>query len=120
MLEGLDKIDWLNIWHSHGKADDFPQWLNELASPDNKVRRAAMENVSEYSNHQTSIYPISPIIIPFLIQLLGQEEVRGKSSILGLITALSYENKIDTRFTFMPPPRSAESTSEWNNNWVIT
>lgn len=74
MLDALDSINWKNLRHSHGTAEEFPQWLRKLASDDDAAwdRRtaSAYTEISELSNHQGSIYEVTPIVASFLIELL--------------------------------------------------
>jgi hypothetical protein len=89
MLEGLDRIDWENISHSHGKAGDFPGWIRDLASDDRETRQQALEELWEFSNHQGSIYEVTPYVIPFLIELLQAETVQDKVEILAMMVSIT-------------------------------
>ncbi|MBZ0316245.1 MAG: hypothetical protein K8L91_07500 [Anaerolineae bacterium] len=70
MLEKLDSIDWANIHHSHGTAEQFPQWIRDLTSPDEKVWYKAWDNLREYSNHQDDLYDVTPYVVPFFTEIL--------------------------------------------------
>ena len=80
MFEGLDQIDWGAIRHSHGTAERFPEWLRTLATDSESAwnldedsfeeEESALWQVSEFSNHQGSIYEVTPYVTPYLIELL--------------------------------------------------
>ena len=82
LLNGLDKIDWPNIRHSHGRATEFPTWIRQLLSDESEVRENAQENLFEYSNHQGSIYEVTPYLVPFLIELVAAEDTPDKAELL--------------------------------------
>lgn len=90
MLADLDKIDWGSIQHSHGKADKFPYWIRDLLSNNSGIRAAAYENIREYSHHQGSIYEVTSYVIPFLIELLGSENVPDRVKLYDLICSYTW------------------------------
>jgi hypothetical protein len=95
MLEGLDKIDWKNIRHSHGPATDYPKWIRDLTSEEEAVWDEALYNIIEYSFHQMTFYEVTPYIVPFLIELLTYEQIKIKAEIsFHLMALLSVSNQI--------------------------
>lgn len=85
MLEKLDSIDWANIHHSHGIATNFPKWIRELLSPDESVWSTACENLREYSNHQDTLYDVTPYVIPFLTEIIQECNTASCPKIIELI-----------------------------------
>jgi hypothetical protein len=82
LLDGLDKIDWPNINHSHGRATEFPTWIRQLLSDVPEVREHAQEELFEFSHHQGSIYEVTPYLVPFLIELVAAEGTPDKAYLL--------------------------------------
>ncbi|GIK65705.1 MAG: hypothetical protein BroJett018_34990 [Chloroflexota bacterium] len=70
MLEKLDSIDWADIHRVYGEGVHFPQLIRDLTSPDKDVWYKAYESLREGTNHQNSIYPATPYVIPFLAELV--------------------------------------------------
>jgi hypothetical protein len=93
MLETLNSIDWSRIHHSHGTAEKFPLWLDSLAQSawvlefdDSRdaFYESAISQIAEYSNHQGSIYEVTPVVVPFLIELLQNMPHRAAALLLVL------------------------------------
>ena len=114
-LTGLDQVDWAHIHHSPGgTAEKFPKWLEALVSDDDLAwademdievtevesaldnitledmeaenwDRLAFQNLVEYSNHQGSIYEVTPYVIPFVNQILGMVSPEHQRLLLFLL-----------------------------------
>ncbi len=82
MLEDLDRIDWAHLRHSHGMATEFPTWIRQLRSDDAATRQEAQETLFEYSNHQGSIYEVTPYLVPFLIELAAAKDTPDRAALL--------------------------------------
>jgi hypothetical protein len=82
LLDGLNKIDWPNISHSHGRATEFPTWIRQLLSDVPEIREHAQEQLFEFSHHQGSIYEVTPYLVPFLIELVVAEDTPDKAALL--------------------------------------
>ncbi len=90
MLEKLDSIDWANIHHSHGTAEQFPQWIRELTSDDPETRQSAFELVREYSHHQDTNYQVTPYVVPFIVELAQKEDLQNRHQLIDLIGNYAY------------------------------
>lgn len=71
MLEGLDKINWNRYWGAYSGGKAIPDNIRALISEDSEVRKAAQNDIREEISHQRSIYPATPYVIPFLIEILA-------------------------------------------------
>ena len=78
MLEGLGDINWAGLTHAYGPATDVPGLLRALAAPPDAVEEedtASGEDplslLCNLVNHQASIYPATPYVVPFLVELLA-------------------------------------------------
>lgn len=90
MLEKLDSIDWANIHHSHGTAEQFPEWIRELTSDDPEIRQSAFELVREYSHHQDTNYQVTPYVVPFIVELAQNEGLQNRHQMIDLIGDYAY------------------------------
>lgn len=109
MLEGLDKVDWSNISHSHGPANEVPNWIKDLTSKSSNLKKKALENINDFLCHQGSVYPASLYAVPFFIELLNAEniDIKIKIEILDLIRiwadgAATNKNKQSKNFSIEP------------------
>lgn len=93
MLEKLDSIDWANIRHSHGTAEQFPQWIRELISDDPEIRQSAFELVQEYSHHQDTNYQVTPYVVPFIVELAQKEDLQNRHQMIDLIGDYAYSTR---------------------------
>src|SRR5215472_1207965 len=90
-LKGLELIDWSHIKHSHGPATQFPEWLNALASGnddawlDDYDDDSPLNHIAEFSNHQGSIYEVTPYVIPFINQLLEIISEKHQTTLLSML-----------------------------------
>lgn len=89
MLETLDTIDWGALSGCYKPADDMPELLRSLLSPAKEVRRWAIDRIGSAVIHQGTVYTVTPVVLPFLFELLEAEEVEDKEYLIGLLTALS-------------------------------
>jgi hypothetical protein len=103
ILGDLGSINWDSL-----NASAIPNWLTDLASKDEKIRREAYQNLENtvvdigaesWESHaplgQVLKTDVPYLIIPFLIELLGHDEVENKERILTLLYDLVsnvYEN----------------------------
>ncbi len=67
MLEGLDAIDWTSLEHAYGDASDVPDLLRDLG----EGRESAFDSLWGNAFHQGTRYSVSPVIVPFLVEILG-------------------------------------------------
>ncbi|KAF5637649.1 hypothetical protein F25303_7821 [Fusarium sp. NRRL 25303] len=88
-LPGLDSIDWSQLSHAYGSADDVPQLLQDLQSTDPEVYKTAFTKCWSNICHQGSRYSASVEAIPFLYALLENPATKDRESLLYLITSLA-------------------------------
>jgi HEAT repeat protein len=90
MLEGLDGIDWSQLEHAYGRADDVPSQIRALLSPDPQERSRALRHL--YSNifHQGSRYEASAYAVPFLLELAADPRTPDRSAVLSLLASLAF------------------------------
>ena len=76
MLNKLDEINWKELEHAYGPAEDVPGQIRALASTDPQVREKAQYELWGNIIHQGTIYQATSYAVPFLIELLEIPEVQ--------------------------------------------
>ncbi len=94
MLDRLDRIDWTKIYRWNGTAEHFPEWLRALLADDDAVwsmedLESPYDHILECSNHEGTIYEVTPIITPFIIELLQVVPARRKAQLLHLLSSFA-------------------------------
>jgi hypothetical protein len=91
LLEGLDEVDWAELGHAYGRAQDVPGQLTALCGPDEAARESALMSLFGNIFHQGTRYSASPYAVPFLarIALAGPHPVRD--GVLSLLTRLAID-----------------------------
>ncbi|KAF5250250.1 hypothetical protein FANTH_4527 [Fusarium anthophilum] len=88
-LAGLDSIDWSQLSHAYGQADDVPSLLKDLQSTDPEVQKTAFNKCWSNIYHQGSRYSASVEAVPFLYALIDSPGTLDRESLLYLITSLA-------------------------------
>ncbi|MFL5626273.1 MAG: hypothetical protein ACJ788_11845 [Ktedonobacteraceae bacterium] len=88
MFAGLDEIDWHQLKHAYGAADDIPGWLRSLASQEDEID--ALTPLSLSLCHQGTVYSASAYAAPYLIELLTSEPMPGKEGLLRLLAGMAH------------------------------
>lgn len=90
MLETLDTIPWSTLHHAYGEASDVPGLIRDRASPKKAIREAA--SWAFYANvyHQGTVYSATAFVVPFLLELLEDEQVKDKTDLLNLLDAIAH------------------------------
>jgi hypothetical protein len=89
MLEGLDQINWNDLEHAYGSAEDVPEQICALASDDKQTREQAYTQLWSNIIHQGTVYSATAYAVPFLIELVESPHVKDKPQLLVLVTALA-------------------------------
>jgi hypothetical protein len=90
MLEGLDQVDWGSL----GKlvyaqpATKVPELVRDLLSNDKNVRDEALAHLFGAQQDLGSIQRATPFIIPFIIEILADENTPERVSILWCLHAM--------------------------------
>lgn len=89
MLESLDSIDWGSLRGCYRSAADMPELMRSFLSPVAEIREWAIEEISSAVIHQGTVYDVSPVVLPFLFELLENEEVQDKEAVVCLLAAMT-------------------------------
>jgi len=86
MLERLQQIRWSQLTHAYGTAEGIPARILDLQSDDPAVWVPAVSQLYDSLCHQMcSIYPATPKVFPFLIELLEDDKIRCRGKIVEFI-----------------------------------
>ncbi|MFH9737262.1 HEAT repeat domain-containing protein [Streptomyces roseolus] len=88
MLTGIEEVDWASLGHAYGPADDVPELLRGLASPDPAEREAALDGMYGAVHHQGDVYDSTLACIPFLLELVADPAVQDRGAIVELLTSI--------------------------------
>ena len=92
MLEELASINWNDLSHAYGSAEDVPHLLRDLTSPDEQLRGRALGTLYTNIYHQGTVYQASAYAVPFLLELLREETVPERGELLILLAHLAQGN----------------------------
>jgi hypothetical protein len=119
VLEGLRDINWAGLTHAYGPATDVPDLLRALAAPPDAVEEEdtaggedPLSLLCNLVNHQTSIYPATPFVVPFLVELLAAGPPERRASLLYTLTTFAgYAGPAP------PDPFGRAPVAAWTPDW---
>jgi len=89
MLEGLNKVDWQNVRHRNGPADNVPKLLQDLLSNDKKTQSSAILQLFNNIWHHGTVYEATALAVPFLYEILESPFCFERFSIVWLLGAIA-------------------------------
>jgi HEAT repeat protein len=89
MLDGLDQIDWKQLTHAYGPADDVPALIRALLSQDKRQRDHAIYELFGNIYHQGTVYEATAHAVPFLIELLDDPSTPDRSIVACLLASIA-------------------------------
>jgi hypothetical protein len=102
VFESLESIDWESLAvDEDSPVADMPKLLRSLLSPNEEMRDWAIDELGEAVIHQGTVSEVSPLVIPFLVELLEYEHTPDKLRIAMLMTELAqcvYYEETDPEF----------------------
>ncbi|HEX7307464.1 hypothetical protein [Lentzea sp.] len=88
MPNGLDEVDWSRLTHAYGAADDVPDQLRDLLSPDAERRRKALWALNGNIYHQGTVYQATAHAVPFLLEVLAAPGCAERPELLDLLSGI--------------------------------
>ncbi|MFJ9445383.1 HEAT repeat domain-containing protein [Kitasatospora sp. NPDC101235] len=92
MFNGLHDIDWTQLHHAYGTAEEVPELLAALASTDEEERGKALDRYYSALFHQGSVYPATTASLPFLFELVDDPATPGRAAIVELLSGIGHES----------------------------
>ncbi len=115
MFEGLEALAWDEVEHAYGPAKDVPGLLRALASPDEKPRAQALDELYGNIYHQGTVYQATSFAVPFLIELAAEREVQGRHQILALLSAIANGHSYHDVHQHVNFLKEKAQTKEWQD-----
>lgn len=81
----IDRIDWEQLGHAYGKADDVPAMLWKSVSDSADEQQFGWEGIWGALNHQGDFYDSTVATIPFFVRFAGCEDVGGRAKFLAYL-----------------------------------
>jgi hypothetical protein len=88
-------FDWSVVSHAYGPAIDLPDVLRALRSPEEQRRAWAVEQFAARALHQGSLYPAAAAAVPYLVELLADDDAPDRTLGHELLTAILPEQELD-------------------------
>ena len=82
----LDRVDWSALTHAYGPATEVPRHLRALRSGDVGTREAALDALYDTIWHQGTLYPVTPVAVGFLLELVDDEATPERPLLLLLLS----------------------------------
>lgn len=89
ILEGIDMINWIELDHAHGDADDVPAMLRALLTEDELAIDAVWQELHETIWHQGTVYTATVAAVPFLQRMLAAGEPPKQYDVLMFLQTLA-------------------------------
>jgi hypothetical protein len=89
LLSLLDHVDWEDLEHAYGSAEDTPDRLRALLDADPERRREARYWLSGSLAHQGTLYSASAPAVPFLVAAACERDVPDRTQVLALLAELA-------------------------------
>lgn len=86
LLHALEQVDWGTIHTREGTAEEFPEWIMQLASHDEAWRVEGMEALWRVCSPPCAA---TAYVVPFLLHLLDSDEVNGKDELLHMLASFA-------------------------------
>jgi hypothetical protein len=119
MLEGLGRVNWKELGHAYGPAEDLPALIRDLAAEDAETREQARLRLWGTIIHQGTVYSATAYAVPFLLELLAAPATKEKPDLLVLVCSLacgsSYLDVHKDLFEDVPKLREEMQQPEWHD-----
>lgn len=88
MFDGLHEIDWSQMHHAYGTAEEVPGLLHALASADEEERGKALDRFYGAVHHQGDVYQCTAASVPFLFELAGDAAAPVRAAAVELLVGI--------------------------------
>lgn len=119
MLEGINSVNWKEIEHAYGPAEDVPDLIRALASDNPDKRENARTDLWGTIIHQGTVCSATAHAVPFLLELLASPLIKDKPHLLVLVASLacgsSYLDVHQDLFEDVPSNKEDMQKPEWGH-----
>lgn len=117
MLVGLDAVEWSNLRHAYGTAEDVPELLREVAFGDDAARHGTITRLCGTIWHQGDVYEATAPAVPFLVEIIVARDVIAedtRASIGLLLTEIALDDPLlDVKFS--QSAEQVEQERQWRD-----
>jgi hypothetical protein len=85
MLLGIGDIAWDQLEHAYGSAEDLPDLVRAAASAEADTAGEAINELYGSVVHQGSVYSSTPVVLPFLFEIVADPRAHHRALLVGLI-----------------------------------
>lgn len=96
MLSGLDDVDWSALRHAYGTAEEVPELLGRMASPDAEIREKALRRFYSAVHHQGDVTPTTTAAVPYLLKMARTPDLPDRAAIVALLVSIG-TNAVERR-----------------------
>ena len=90
MLETLNSIPWNELEHAYGEADEIPDLIRDLASPEPEIYERALGRLWITVIHQGTVFSSTAYVVPFFCELLQAPDVQNKTDLLFYLAHIAH------------------------------
>ncbi|MFC9285929.1 HEAT repeat domain-containing protein [Streptomyces sp. NPDC057052] len=100
MWVGVDAVDWAELKHNYGSAEEIPELLRRCAGPDPDDAENASSELLNLLFHQGGwICSAASAALPFMLRLAATPQVPSRCAMLELVAMLAAEaGRVEARF----------------------
>lgn len=104
MLEGLDKIDWSKLEQAYGTSENIPDMLRAfLELEEGEELEEVFDELAQCILHQGTLYDVTPVVIPFVLELVEQPTTSYRERLIYILTAMAENTRLNSLwFEFAP------------------
>ncbi|GIJ43467.1 hypothetical protein Val02_03530 [Virgisporangium aliadipatigenens] len=95
VLAGLDDVDWAAFDGAYGPCTEAPDILRAVASPDPETADEGRFEIGSSFWHQGTVYPVTPEVVPFLVELAATPGVHQRDHLLCTLGGLCDPDQVD-------------------------
>lgn len=96
MISGLDDVDWSELRHAYGSAEEVPGLLRGISSPDADVREKALSSFYSAVHHQGDVTPTTTATVPFLLEMARTPDLPDRAAVVALLVSIG-TNAVERR-----------------------
>lgn len=89
MFEGIEDVEWSNLRHAFGPADEVPALLEKLAAESSRERDRAALELYGCLWHSGECFEVTPHTVPFLVELLDPAIDSDRAWLLSFLTHIA-------------------------------
>lgn len=118
MSDMLDDIDWSSLTHAYGSAEDVPELIRALGSPEEQARADARYELYGNIYHQGTRYEATAYAVPYLLQLATDAKTPDRADLIRLLASLATGDVSDDAVTGFPVRQLRESLASFGEAQV--